>query len=79
MALRIVDLRFLKPVRDPCSDDRDAARMDRLTYQKGREWTYVEEGGWLKLTGKVRTVWVGKSNVADALLGDVPEEKGKAK
>lgn len=77
MAKQFVDIRFLKPIRDPNSDTRDAARLDRLVSTKGREFTVTEEGGWVKIKGKVREVWVSKGNIADALLDDVPDAPAK--
>lgn len=68
------DIVFHEQIRNPHGRGEGAGRISRLR-QSEHSYAVVQDGRWLDITGKERTIRTHETNVKDSIMVEVEDKK----
>lgn len=78
--LRPKSIRFVTPIEDPHKPQTTLREECVPVLRQGtpHAFTVSDDGGWLKITGKHRTIWTPRTNAASLIPAEEVAETKKA-
>ena len=76
--MKVLDIRFVRGVRNPDKEigyNGVDSSLERMTATAGAPMVVDDDGPWLVIRGKRRTVRTPRSNVVDLILVEEPAQQ----